>query len=133
ERRRSPAPAGRRLGAQSRPASRATGFFQKSLQACKRVEPAQRRNWHDSIYQEIREMMPREGFSVTETCRACGLSRAGFYRHWEEHAPAQADVELRDAIHKIVLENRCYGYRRVTAELHHQGIAVNHKRVLRLM
>lgn len=78
-------------------------------------------------------MMQREGFSISEACRGAGLSRAGFYRHYEEHAPRQADVELRDAIQKIALENRCYGYRRVTAALHQQGWAVNHKRVLRLM
>ena len=78
-------------------------------------------------------MMQQEGFSVTEACRGAGLSRAGFYRHYEEHAPAQADVELRDAIQKIALENRFYGYRRVTAALRHQDWAVNHKRVLRLM
>jgi putative transposase len=78
-------------------------------------------------------MMQQEGFSVTEGCRAVGLSRAGFYRHYEEHAPAQADVELRDAIHKIALENRFYGYRRVTAALNQQDWSVNHKRVSRLM
>jgi transposase InsO family protein len=78
-------------------------------------------------------MMQQEGFSVTEACRGAGLSRAGFYRHWEEHAPAQADMELRDAIHKIALENRFYGYRRVTAALRQQDWAVNHKRVSRLM
>jgi putative transposase len=78
-------------------------------------------------------MMQLEGFSVTEACRAVGLSRAGFYRHYQEHAPAQADVELRDAIHKIALENRFYGYRRVTAALQQQDWAVNHKRVSRLM
>jgi len=78
-------------------------------------------------------MMPQEGFSVTEACRGAGLSRAGFYRHYEEHAPAQADVELRDAIHRIALENRFYGYRRVTAALRQQDWAVNHKRVCRLM
>jgi putative transposase len=78
-------------------------------------------------------MMQQEGFSATEACRATGLSRAGFYRHYEEHQPRQADVELRDAIQKIVLENRFYGYRRVTAELNQQDWAVNHKRVLRLM
>jgi transposase InsO family protein len=32
-----------------------------------------------------------------------------------------------------VLENRCYGYRRVAAALAQQGWVVNHKRVLRLM
>jgi len=78
-------------------------------------------------------MMQLEGFSITEACRATGLSRAGFYRDYQEHEPLQADVELRDAIQKIAIENRFYGYRRVTAQLHHQGLAVNHKRVLRLM
>lgn len=79
-------------------------------------------------------MMQREGFSIQEACRITGLSRAGFYRHYEEHEPRQADVELRDAIHKAVIENRCYGYRRVTQELNDkQGWVVNHKRVLRLM
>jgi transposase InsO family protein len=78
-------------------------------------------------------MMQQEGFSITDACRGAGLSRAGFYRHYEEHAPAQADVELRDAIHKIALESRAYGYRRVTAALQQQGWVVNHKRVARLM
>jgi putative transposase len=78
-------------------------------------------------------MMQLEGFSINEACRATGLRRAGFYRHYEEHEPRQADIELRDAIHKIVIENRFYGYRRVTAALHQKDWAVNHKRVLRLM
>ena len=78
-------------------------------------------------------MMQLEGFSISDACRLAHVSRAGFYRHWEEHAPQQADVALRDAIHKVALENRCYGYRRVTAELRQQNWEVNHKRVLRLM
>ena len=78
-------------------------------------------------------MMQLEGFSINEACRATGLSRAGFYRHYEEHEPLRADIELRDAIHKIVIENRFYGYRRVTAALNQKDWAVNHKRVLRLM
>lgn len=78
-------------------------------------------------------MMRLEGFSITEVCQAARVSRAGFYRNYEEHAPRQADVELRDAIQKIVLENRFYGYRRVTATLNQAEWAVNHKCVLRLM
>jgi transposase InsO family protein len=78
-------------------------------------------------------MMRLEGFSVTEVCQAARVSRSGFYRNYEEHAPRQADVDLRDAIQKIVLENRFYGYRRVTAALNQAEWAVNHKRVLRLM
>jgi transposase InsO family protein len=61
------------------------------------------------------------------------VSRAGFYRHYEEHQPRQADVTLRDLIQQIVLENRGYGYRRVSAELRHRGVVANRKRVLRLM
>jgi len=78
-------------------------------------------------------MMQLEGFRAEHACEVARVSRAGFYRHYEEHEPRQADVELRDAIQKIALANRCYGYRRVTAELKHQGTVVNHKRVLRLM
>lgn len=52
------------------------------------------------------------------------MSRAGFYRHYEAHEPLQAEVELRDAIQKIAVENRCYGYRRVTAQLSHHPFAI---------
>jgi putative transposase len=78
-------------------------------------------------------MMQLEGFRADRACEMARVSRAGFYRHYEEHEPRQADVELRDLIQRIALENRFYGYRRVTAELAHLGVAVNHKRVARLM
>ena len=42
-------------------------------------------------------------------------------------------MELRDQIQCLALEWPQYGYRRLTAELHRQGIPANHKRVLRLM
>lgn len=79
-------------------------------------------------------MMQLEGhLSIGRACDLARVSRAGFYRYYEEHEPRQADMVLRDAIQKIVLSNRFYGYRRVTAELANQGVVVNHKRVLRLM
>ncbi|HYM76264.1 MAG TPA: IS3 family transposase [Candidatus Dormibacteraeota bacterium] len=78
-------------------------------------------------------MMQREGFRADHACEIAHISRAGFYRHYEEHEPRQADVALRDLIQKIVLENRFYGYRRVAAELQYRGAIVNRKRVLRLM
>lgn len=78
-------------------------------------------------------MMQLEGFQASHACEIARVSRAGFYRHYEEHEPRQAEVALRDLIQQIVLENRCYGYRRVTAELGHRGVVANHKRVLRLM
>ena len=46
---------------------------------------------------------------------------------------AAPDVDLRDAIQRLALEFPCYGRRRITAELHRRGRAVNHKRVGRLM
>jgi putative transposase len=78
-------------------------------------------------------MMQLEGFQAGHACQIVGVSRAGFYRQYEEHQPRQADVALRDLIQRIVLENRCYGYRRVAAELGHRGVVANRKRVLRLM
>jgi transposase InsO family protein len=75
----------------------------------------------------------KPGLSIAEACEAARLSRAGFYRHFDEHAPLQADTELRDAIQQICLKSRLYGYRRVTAALRGEGRLVNGKRVLRLM
>ncbi|RLG44443.1 MAG: hypothetical protein DRN81_04570 [Thermoproteota archaeon] len=43
------------------------------------------------------------------------------------------DLALRDLIEEILLDFPCYGYRRVTVELHRRGVKVNHKRVLRIM
>lgn len=78
-------------------------------------------------------MMQLAGFQAIHACEIARVSRAGFYRHYKEHSPRQADVALRDLIQQIVLENRCYGYRRVSAELSHRGVVANRKRVLRLM
>jgi transposase InsO family protein len=71
--------------------------------------------------------------SIGEACAAAQVSRAGYYRYFDEHMPRQAETELRDRIQRVVLENRFYGYRRVTAELRLQGFLLNHKRVLRVM
>jgi transposase InsO family protein len=66
-------------------------------------------------------------------CALRGVSRAGFYRHWEASAPRQADTAVRDAIQQVVVGKRFYGYRRVQRELQQRGLLVNAKRVLRLM
>ncbi len=78
-------------------------------------------------------MMQLEGFEASRACEVARVSRAGFYRHYAEHEPRQADVALRDLIQQIVIENRFYGYRRVREELRQRGVVVNRKRVLRLM
>ena len=79
-------------------------------------------------------MMQLEGtLDIVRACELAGVSRAGLYREYAEHEPRQMETALRDAIQGIAVENRCYGYRRVAAELRQQGWVVNHKRVLRLM
>ena len=79
-------------------------------------------------------MMQLEGkLDIATACELAQVTRSGFYREYAEHEPRQAEADLRDVIQRIVLENRCYGYRRVAAELRQQGWIVNHKRILRLM
>lgn len=56
-----------------------------------------------------------------------------FYRSLAAPEPTETDAALRDSIQRVALDCSCYGYRRVTKELHRQGIQANHKRVLRLM
>ena len=79
--------------------------------------------------------MPLQGrLWVERMCQLTGVSRAGFYRHLREMDPDEEEMELRDAIQRIYLEHRRhYGYRRITADLHHRGLLVNRKRVARLM
>ena len=75
----------------------------------------------------------KTGLTVTEACQIAGLSRAGFYRHFDEHAPRQADTKLREQIQRICLQSLCYGSRRVVGELRKGGRIVNRKKVIRLM
>ncbi len=74
-----------------------------------------------------------ENANIERLCRLGGVSRAGYYRHFEASAPARADADLRDCIQKLSLKHRHYGYRRIAAQLRREGQTVNAKRVLRLM
>jgi putative transposase len=73
------------------------------------------------------------GPTIHRLCQLGGVSRAGYYRHFDAHAPARADADLRDAIQRLSLAHRHYGYRRITAQLRREGRIANAKRVLRLM
>lgn len=70
---------------------------------------------------------------VAATIEILDLSRATHYRHNLSLAQPDPDTELRDHIQRIALDWPQYGYRRIRAELHRQGVEANHKRVLRLM
>jgi putative transposase len=78
--------------------------------------------------QEAADALP-----VTRICRALRLGRATYYR-WHAAGPMpDQDIALRGHLQQIALEMPAYGYRRITHELQRRGVAVNHKRVLRLM
>jgi len=77
--------------------------------------------------------LPQGNPTIERMCVLAGVSRAGYYRHFEASAPRQEETGVRDAIQRLAIANRHYGYRRITALLRRDGFAVNHKRVLRLM
>jgi putative transposase len=77
--------------------------------------------------------LPQGGLTIERMCLLAGISRAGYYRHWQVSAPRQEEVGVRDAIQRVALAKAHYGYRRITAAMRRDGWAVNHKRVLRLM
>lgn len=77
--------------------------------------------------------LPQGGLTIERMCQLSGVSRAGYYRHWAASAPRAEETAVRDAIQRLALVHRHYGYRRLTAQLRRDGLAVNHKRVLRLM
>ena len=80
----------------------------------------------EQVHKEHPEM------SIERLCELMSVSRSWYYER-SSAGNKTKDVELRDAIERIVLEFPGYGYRRVTAALRREGWSVNHKRVLRIM
>lgn len=66
-------------------------------------------------------------------CELATVSRASFYRHWEEKAPTEAEMALRDAIQRLAVGHRFYGYRRIAVLVQREGYQVGTKKVRRLM
>ncbi len=63
------------------------------------------------------------------------LAKSSFYYRpkAKSRERMKAEADLRDKIEAICLEFPRYGYRRVTHELKHRNLRVNHKKVLRIM
>jgi putative transposase len=77
---------------------------------------------------------PQGELTVERVCVLAGVNRAGYYRHWAASAPRQEETAVRDAVQRVALKYRHYGYRRIGWQmLRDDGFVVNHKRVLRLM
>lgn len=66
-------------------------------------------------------------------CEAAGVSRAGFYRDWQERQPAEAEVAIRDAVQRAALAQRTYGYRRITRLVQRDGVMVSERVVRRIL
>ena len=70
------------------------------------------------MIEQVREEHPQ--MSVERLCELMGVSRSWYYERLSAGNKTK-DVELRDAIERIVLEFPGYGYRRVTAALRREG------------
>ena len=105
------------------------------LAACRGAAEAAGIDYARLVYPYLqKEMSLATPIALERLCRLAQVSRAGFYRFLQPRHPGEEAMEVRNAIQQIVLEHRRrYGYRRVAFELHRRGMAVNHKRVLRMM
>ena len=71
--------------------------------------------------------------AIERLCELCSVSRSWYYERTSRPESTEEETALRDQIEGIILEFPGYGYRRVTHALAREGMAVNHKRVLRIM
>jgi putative transposase len=78
-------------------------------------------------------MQMQGGLTIRELCESGQVSRASYYRSWKRRQPTEENVALRDAIQRLALKDRHYGYRRIGRLLKREGWIVNHKRILRRM
>ena len=110
------------------------GFFRQCLAKNRGETAAERRQWRDSIYAEIRSRVQSQGgLTIEQMCELARVSRAGFYRHWLEKEPSAAEMELRDAIQRAAMKHRYYGYCRIVVLLQREGHVAGAKKVRRPM
>lgn len=63
-----------------------------------------------------------------------GLARATYYYHAKRLTEPDKYADVKELIFEIYTENKKrLGYRRITMELHNQGVYINHKTVQKLM
>src|ERR1700735_3514889 len=138
----------RRAGASGWPPTTRPRFFSQGLATCRRASGAGPGAWRDQLYALIKDLSAAEKsqgenettsapekaiHEVQHLCQLAQLSRAGYYRHLAPRESKRDDADIRDAIHRIALSDRFYGYRRIAEQLRREGLVVNSKRVRRLM
>ena len=78
-------------------------------------------------------MISSKQIPISKACYHLDISRQAHYQWQDRNYIGNMDIPLVSEMHDIALEFPKYGYRRITAELHRRGQAVNHKKVLRIM
>ena len=129
-------------------ANNSTSIFSQGLATCRRASGASPGAWRDQLFALIKDLSAAEKsqgenettsapekaiHEVQHLCQLAQLSRAGYYRHLAPRESKRDDADIRDAIHRIALSDRFYGYRRIAKQLKREGLVVNSKRVRRLM
>ncbi|HRA49055.1 MAG TPA: IS3 family transposase [Thermomicrobiales bacterium] len=73
--------------------------------------------------------------SIRRLCALTGTGRTWYYRRPSAQHQRVRDGEVLGAIVALRAQDagQSYGYRRITAALQYQGMAINHKRVVRIM
>jgi transposase InsO family protein len=66
-------------------------------------------------------------------CELAAVSRASFYRDWEQKEPSEAEMALRDAIERMALAHRDHGYRRIGPLIQRAGFVVGEEKVRRIL
>lgn len=74
---------------------------------------------------------PCDELSIRRQCELVGISRSGFY--YEPVPESEANLALMRRLDELHLERPVYGSRRLVAQLAREGLAVNRKRVTRLL
>ena len=80
----------------------------------------------------------QQRYGVKRLCQLVGVARSSFY-YWKATAPDRAARDAADAALAVriravqTVNDGTYGAPRITAELHDEGLAVNHKKVARVM
>ena len=68
--------------------------------------------------------------SVSRCCSLLGVARSTAYY---KGPIVLEDTDLCNHIYEVYLEHPCYGYRKITAVLRHEGFVINRKRIQRVM
>lgn len=76
----------------------------------------------------------RHRYDLNLLLNCSNVARSSFYYYQKQSKTADKYKEIKERINSIYSKHKGrYGYRRITNELKLQGIAINHKTVLRLM